>query len=93
MPFGEVARAIERDETAGVMKILIDPTNERILGVTLVGVDAGELIHIFVPLIQQGASARSIVDAEFVHPTFAEGVQTLVMRLPRYELDYKEAKK
>lgn len=93
MPFGEVARAIERDETAGVMKILIDPADERILGVTLVGTDAGELIHVFVPLMQQGASARSIVDAEFVHPTFAEGVQSLVMRLPRYALDFKEAKK
>jgi pyruvate/2-oxoglutarate dehydrogenase complex dihydrolipoamide dehydrogenase (E3) component len=93
MPFGDIARAIERDETAGIMKILIDPTTERILGVTLVGVDAGELIHVFVPLMQQGTSARSIVDAEFVHPTFAEGVQSLVMSLPRYALDYKEAKK
>ena len=89
LPFGEVARAIERDETAGLMKLIIDPASERILGATLVGSDAGELIHIFVPLIQSGASARSIVDAEFVHPTFAEGVQSLVMRLPRYALDFQ----
>jgi hypothetical protein len=32
------------------------------------------------------ASARSIVDAEAVHPTFAEGVQSLLMRLPRFAL-------
>jgi hypothetical protein len=32
------------------------------------------------------ASLRAIVDAEFAHPTFAEGVQTLVMRLERYKL-------
>ena len=87
LPFGQIARAIENDETAGVMKVLIDPLDERILGATLVGADAGELIHIFVPLIQAGSSARPIVDAEFVHPTFAEGVQTLVMSLPRYALD------
>ena len=31
-------------------------------------------------------SARSIVDAEFVHPTFAEGVQSLVMKLARFSL-------
>jgi pyruvate/2-oxoglutarate dehydrogenase complex dihydrolipoamide dehydrogenase (E3) component len=89
MPFGQIARAIECDETAGLMKLMIDPSDERLLGATIVGVDAGELIHIFVPLIQSGASARSIVDAEFVHPTFAEGVQTLVMRLGRYALDFE----
>lgn len=88
MPFADIARAIETDETAGLMKLIIDPSDERILGVTLVGADAGELIHIFIPLIQARASARSIVDAEFIHPTFAEGVQSLVMSLPRYALDF-----
>jgi pyruvate/2-oxoglutarate dehydrogenase complex dihydrolipoamide dehydrogenase (E3) component len=87
MPFGQVARAIETDETAGVMKVIIDAGDERILGATVVGADAGELIHIFVPLVQLRASARPIVDAEFVHPTFAEGVQSLVMTLKRYALD------
>jgi pyruvate/2-oxoglutarate dehydrogenase complex dihydrolipoamide dehydrogenase (E3) component len=86
MPFGSVARAIEIDETAGVMKVLIDPKTERILGATLVGAEAGELIHVFVALMEAGATARAIVDAEFVHPTFAEGVQTLVMQLDRYAL-------
>jgi len=46
----------------------------------------GELIHIFVALIQAGAKASALVDAECVHPTFAEGMQSLVMRLPRYAL-------
>lgn len=87
MPFGQVARALETDETVGVMKVLIDPDSERILGASITGADAGELVHIFVPLMRSGASARGIVDAEFVHPTFAEGVQTLVMSLPRYSLD------
>src|SRR5262245_2791646 len=78
MPFGEVARAIETGENAGAMKVLLDPKTERVLGAAIVGVEAGELIHIFVSLMQAGASARAIVDAEFVHPTFAEGVQSLV---------------
>jgi pyruvate/2-oxoglutarate dehydrogenase complex dihydrolipoamide dehydrogenase (E3) component len=86
MPFGNVARAIEVDETAGVMKALIDPQTERVLGAVIVGAEAGELIHIFVALMQAGASARAIVDAEFVHPTFAEGVQSLVMKLERFSL-------
>ena len=86
MPFGDIARAVELDETAGMMKVLVDPHSEQLLGCRIVGAEAGELIHIFVSLMAAGASARAIVDAEFVHPTFAEGVQQLVMKLPRYTL-------
>ena len=86
MPFGNIARAIELDERAGVMKLLIDPQTERVLGASLVGAEAGELLHIFVALLEAKASVRAIVDAQFVHPTFAEGVQSLVMKLPRFAL-------
>ena len=86
MPFGDIARAVETDETAGQMKVLVDPKTERVLGAALVGAEAGELIHVFVALMQAGASARAIVDAEFVHPTFSEGVQSLVMKLERFSL-------
>lgn len=86
MPFGNIARATELDETAGFMKLLLDPMTERVLGAAIVGAEAGELIHVFVTLMQTGASARAIVDAQFVHPTFAEGLQSLVMRLARYSL-------
>jgi pyruvate/2-oxoglutarate dehydrogenase complex dihydrolipoamide dehydrogenase (E3) component len=86
MPFGEIARAVEIDEKAGTMKVLLDPKTERVLGAAIVGSEAGELIHVFVTLIQSGSPARAIVDAEFVHPTFAEGVQSLVMKLQRYSI-------
>ncbi len=86
MPFGHIARAIELDERAGTMKVLGDPSSERILGASVVGAEAGELIHVFVVLMQAGATARALVDAECVHPTFAEGLQSLVMRLGRYAL-------
>lgn len=84
MPFGEIARAIETGETAGLMKVIVDPDTERVLGASLVGAEAGELLHVFVALMQAGAPARAVVDAEFTHPTFAEGLQSLVMKLPRY---------
>ncbi len=87
MPFGQVARAIETDETAGVMKLLVDPDSERVLGATIVGAAAGELIHVFVTLMMARASARAVADAEFIHPTFCEGVQSLVMSLPRFRLE------
>ena len=86
LPFAAIARAREVDETAGVLKVLIDPATERILGAAILGAEAGELIHVFVGLMQAGASARAIVDAEFVHPTFAEGVQSVVMKIDRFSL-------
>jgi pyruvate/2-oxoglutarate dehydrogenase complex dihydrolipoamide dehydrogenase (E3) component len=85
-PFGYIARAIEIDETYGIIKVLIDPASERILGARIVGAEAGELVHIFVALMQAGASARAIVDAEMVHPAFAEGLQSALMKLPRFAL-------
>jgi pyruvate/2-oxoglutarate dehydrogenase complex dihydrolipoamide dehydrogenase (E3) component len=86
MPFGWIARAIEADETAGMMKILLDTKKERVLGASICGAEAAELIHIFVTLISADASPRAIVDAEFVHPAYAEGVQSLVMMLKRFAL-------
>jgi pyruvate/2-oxoglutarate dehydrogenase complex dihydrolipoamide dehydrogenase (E3) component len=86
MPFGHVARAVETDETAGIMKVLLDPESERILGAFLVGAEAGELVHVFAALMMAGAPARALVDMETVHPSFAEGLQSLVMKLERYAL-------
>jgi pyruvate/2-oxoglutarate dehydrogenase complex dihydrolipoamide dehydrogenase (E3) component len=86
IPFGSIARAIETGETAGVVKVVIDAKTERILGAVVVGADAGELIHVFAVLMRAGASVRAIVDGEFAHPTFAEGLQTAVMQLPRFAL-------
>jgi len=86
MEFGKIARAVETDQTDGTMKILLDPKTEKVLGVSIVGAEAGELIHIFAPFMVAGVSARALVDAEYVHPTFAEGVQSLVMALDRYAI-------
>ena len=85
--FGEIARAVETDRRAGTMKILLDPKTETVLGASIVGAEAGELIHIFAPVMVAGVSARAMVDAEYVHPTFAEGVQSLVMSLERYAIE------
>jgi len=86
MPFGQVARAVELDEKSGVLKVLIDPATERILGAALVGYEAGELLHTLLMLMHSGASARTLVNAQIVHPTLAEGLQTLIMRLDRFSL-------
>lgn len=84
LPFGDVARAIETDETAGILKVLIDPRSERLLGAAIVGLEAAELIHVFVAMMAAGASARTLVDAEMIHPALAEGLQSVLFQLPRY---------
>jgi pyruvate/2-oxoglutarate dehydrogenase complex dihydrolipoamide dehydrogenase (E3) component len=84
LPFGHVARAREVDELAGLLKILVDPGSERILGASFVGAEAGELIHVPAALMQANASARTLVVGEAVHPTFAEGIQTTLRQLGRF---------
>jgi pyruvate/2-oxoglutarate dehydrogenase complex dihydrolipoamide dehydrogenase (E3) component len=86
LPFSRIARAVETDEKAGVLKVLVDPATERILGASIVGAEAGELIHVFVALMEAGAPARAAVDMEAVHPSFAEGLQSVLMKLGRYAL-------
>jgi pyruvate/2-oxoglutarate dehydrogenase complex dihydrolipoamide dehydrogenase (E3) component len=86
LPFGNIARAIETDERAGVVRILVDPADERILGATIVGAEAGELIHIVHALMLARASARVLVDGQIAHPAFAEGLQSALMRLDRFAL-------
>jgi pyruvate/2-oxoglutarate dehydrogenase complex dihydrolipoamide dehydrogenase (E3) component len=86
MPFAHVARAIETDETSGVIRILVDPESERILGATIVGAEAGELIHVVQAMMLTSASARVLVDGQIAHPSFTEGLQTALMRLDRFSL-------
>jgi pyruvate/2-oxoglutarate dehydrogenase complex dihydrolipoamide dehydrogenase (E3) component len=84
MPFGAIARATEVDETAGLLKVLVDPKTEKLVGAAIVGAEAGELIHVFLTMIEGGVPARVLVDAEMVHPAFAEGLQSVLMRLDRF---------
>ncbi|HZD03482.1 MAG TPA: hypothetical protein VE173_01150, partial [Longimicrobiales bacterium] len=86
LPFGHIARAIETDRRAGLVKVLVDPETERIRGAAVVGAEAAELIHVIAVLMEARAPARALVDCEIVHPAYAEGLQGAVMRLDRYAL-------
>ncbi len=84
MPFRNVSRAREAGREAGLIKVLVDPETERVLGATIVGAEAAELIHVFVTAMSGDAPARAIVEAEAIHPAYAEGLQTALMQLERY---------
>ena len=74
VPMSWVARAYERDETAGLMKIVVDATNDRILGAAILSTDGGETIHILYALMLAGAPYTLLKGAVYIHPTFAEGL-------------------
>src|SRR6266851_4508599 len=51
IPMSHVARAIERDETAGLMKVIVDAANDRFLGAATLGCEGGELVHVLYTLM------------------------------------------
>jgi pyruvate/2-oxoglutarate dehydrogenase complex dihydrolipoamide dehydrogenase (E3) component len=78
VPMSHVARAIERDETAGLMKIIVDAANDRILGATTLAVEGGELIHVLYTLMLGNLPYTLLKGAVFIHPTLAEGFFALM---------------
>jgi len=68
-----VARAIERDETAGLMKLVVDAATDRILGASILGVEGGELVQILSTLMLTDQPYTVLKGAIYIHPTLAEG--------------------
>lgn len=64
------AQAIGRPE--GLTKLIVDPKTERILGVGIVGVGAGEMISEGVLAVETAAVARDLAESIHPHPTIAE---------------------
>jgi dihydrolipoamide dehydrogenase len=71
-PWGASGRALSVDRTDGLTKLIIDPETERILGVGIVGRNAGELIAEGVLAIEMGATARDLAEVVHPHPTLSE---------------------
>jgi pyruvate/2-oxoglutarate dehydrogenase complex dihydrolipoamide dehydrogenase (E3) component len=78
IPMSHVARAIERDETAGLMKVIVDAANDRILGATVLATDGGELIHVLYTLMLANLPYTLLKGAVYIHPTLAEGFFSLM---------------
>jgi pyruvate/2-oxoglutarate dehydrogenase complex dihydrolipoamide dehydrogenase (E3) component len=78
IPMSWVARAIERDETAGLMKLVVDAGSDRILGAAILATEGGELVQIFAAVMLAGAPYTLLKGAIYIHPTLAEGFWTLM---------------
>jgi dihydrolipoamide dehydrogenase len=73
-PWAASGRAVTLDRPEGMTKLLIDPQTERVLGVGIVGVGAGELIAEGVVAIEMAALAKDVALSIHPHPTLSETV-------------------
>lgn len=77
-PMTYVARAIERGETAGLMKIVVDASNDCILGASILASEGGELVQILGAVMLANQPYTLLKGAVYIHPTLAEGFFALM---------------
>ena len=77
MPMEYVARAIETEETRGMMKAVVDASTGEILGFTCLGIEGGEIMSIVQTAMMGGVTWQKLRDAVWAHPTLAESLNNL----------------
>jgi pyruvate/2-oxoglutarate dehydrogenase complex dihydrolipoamide dehydrogenase (E3) component len=77
-PMTRVARAVEKGETQGFMKVTIDAKTQRILGAAILGVGGDEVVHSLVDAIYAGMTATSVAHGVRIHPTVSELIPTVL---------------
>ena len=79
MPMTSVARALEVDETRGLMKAVVDAETEEILGAVVLGIEGGEVMSVFQMAMMGHLKYSQLHDAIFAHPTLAESLNNLFL--------------
>lgn len=77
IPLSSVARAIEVDQTRGMMKAIIADEDDQILGCTIVSPQGGEIMTMIQIAMIGGLPYTRLRDAILAHPTFAESLNSL----------------
>ena len=77
----QVARAVERSETQGFMKIAIDADTKQILGAAVLGPGGDEVIHCILDLMYAKAPYTVMQRAMHIHPTVSELIPTMLGEL------------
>ena len=72
-PMTHVSRAIERDETAGMMKVIVNAADDRILGAAILAAEGGEIVQLLGVTILADAPYTLLKGAVYIHPTLVEG--------------------
>ena len=77
-PMTEVRRAIEKGETRGFMKILVDADSQLILGAAILGTGGDEAIHGILDIMYAKAPYTTLQRAVHIHPTVSELIPTML---------------
>ena len=77
MPMTRVARALEVDETRGVMKAIVDADSNQILGAAILGIEGGETMSALEIAMMGKLPYTALRDGIFAHPTLAESLNNL----------------
>lgn len=76
-----VGRAVEKGETQGFMKILVDADTRQILGASVLGTGGDEAIHAVLDLMYAKAPVETLQRAVHIHPTVSELLPTIAIEL------------
>jgi pyruvate/2-oxoglutarate dehydrogenase complex dihydrolipoamide dehydrogenase (E3) component len=80
-PMVKVARAVERGESQGFMKVIVDAETRRILGAAVLGVTGDEAVHSLVDAMYAGVTADQVARGVRIHPTVSELIPTMLGEL------------
>jgi mercuric reductase len=79
IPLSVVPRAGAIRDTRGVIKMVLERSTRRVVGVSMLGVNAGEVIHEAVMALRFGATADDFIDMIHVYPTMAEALKIVAI--------------
>jgi pyruvate/2-oxoglutarate dehydrogenase complex dihydrolipoamide dehydrogenase (E3) component len=82
LPMAAVLRAQTISETRGFMKALVEANGERILGFTMIGPEAGEVMTVVQTAMLAGMPYTGLRDAIIAHPTMSEALGALFSNVP-----------
>lgn len=81
LPMAHIARSIEWGHDLGFYRMVVDKDTDKILGATLVGYETAELVHVFLSLMEAGATWQLLEQSVHIHPTYGEALPSLARLL------------
>lgn len=77
----QIGRAVEKGETQGFMKVLVDADSKEILGAAILGVTGDEVVHSILDIMYAKAPYTVVQRAMHIHPTVSELIPTMLGEL------------
>lgn len=80
-PMARVARARERGETSGLIKVLVDAETKLILGAAILGINGDEVVQSLLQLMAASTPYTKMIETVHIHPTVSELIPTVLGQL------------